>query len=129
VATIIFTCSRAAAANPSQDVIDTMSMLIPQIDADIEMRGIEYTDYALEVYAPNFDFGLTDEIRIKEGLVKQLQNSRRESGKKFFVSDSNHYVDRRSASTLFSSCNMTKLVETVYNNVKERPFAVLMFKD
>jgi hypothetical protein len=80
----------------------------------------------LEKYHSSYDTSLTSAERVEQGLAKTLIKAKSQSGKKFFISPWNQYIN--GSANFFSHCNMSTLNKVVYDSVKDRPFVALIFR-
>jgi hypothetical protein len=108
-----------------EDVAYVMVTLIPRIEKDMLAIMDEYLNY-LNYYKANY-VEISNDKRINVGLIQQIEESKSDPNKKFFISAANFYLGN-SSSQLFSNCNTSMIREDIHKSVAEKPFAMLIFK-
>jgi hypothetical protein len=112
-------------AERAHSIKQLMNDIIPRVDkAILELfeELYEFTQYKEK----NYDNKLTEDMRIAQGLVVNIELSKMHSNKKFFVSPANQYINNSAKPNFF--CNTSRIRSDVYNSLKDKPFAILAFK-
>jgi hypothetical protein len=108
-----------------ENVMHMMSSLLHKIEKDMQAIKDGYLNF-LEHYKTKYVV-LSEDERIKVGLIAQIRKSESDPKKKFFISTANFYLGN-SSKQFFGNCNTSRIREDVHKSVKDKPYAMLVFK-